>query len=97
MHVELKEDEPAVRTVTSPESPRACTKWQAMPFALMIRRVEDVLACTWHHVLDTSACLSDSDSPRSRIVRAKPLLLAHAGALPHFADLGRNVAPVSLA
>ncbi len=72
MHVELKEDEPAVRTVTSPE--RACTKWQAVPFALMIRRMEDVLACTWHHVLDTGACLSNSDSPRSRIARAKPLL-----------------------
>ncbi len=44
MHVELKEDEPAVRTAVQ----FFLLKWQAVPFALMIRRVEDVLACTWH-------------------------------------------------
>lgn len=49
------------------------------------RRVEDVLACTWHHVLDTSACLSDSDSPLSRNFFAGPF--AHAGFLTLFADL----------
>jgi len=42
MHVELKKDEaqPAVRTVVQ----IFLLKWQAVPFALMIRRVEDVLA-----------------------------------------------------
>ncbi len=52
----------------------------AVPFALTIRHVEDVLACTWHHVLDTSACLFESgivgfkDSPRKTALGIKTLV-----------------------